>query len=139
MSLMTATSGTPIKALGRVVVLVDDVDEAAAFYDSALGFAVLHDQTTDGYRRVHIGVPGQDGVGLWLLPIVGEEDRSLLGRQAGGYPLIVLYTEDLQAVQDRLRSLHVRTWNERDDLESRSLHLADLYGNVIIVAQLRAP
>jgi hypothetical protein len=62
-----------------------------------------------------------------------------VGRQSGGYPLLVLYSEDLQAVHDRLRGLHVRTWDERDDPESSSLHMADLYGNVIVIAQLREP
>jgi catechol-2,3-dioxygenase len=139
LSLMTTTSASPITALGRAVLLVDDADAAAAFYHRALGFCVLHDQTTDGFRRLHIGVPGQDGVGLWLIPIVGEDDRALVGRQSGGYPMLVLYSEDLRAVQDRLRNLQVRTWDERDDLEGRSLHMADLYGNVIVIAQLRDP
>jgi hypothetical protein len=72
----------------------------------------------------------------WLIRVVGEDDRTLVGRQSGGYPLLVLYSEDLQAVQDRLRMLDVRTWDERDDPGSRSLHMADLYG---IFAQLRDP
>jgi hypothetical protein len=53
--------------------------------------------------------------------------------------MLVLYSEDLRAVQDRLRNLQVRTWDERDDLGGRSLHMADLYGNVIVIAQLRDP
>lgn len=136
---MTTTVASPITALGRAVLLVGDADAAVAFYHRTLGFRVLHDQTTDGYRRVHIGVPGQDGVGLWLIPVVGEDDRALIGRQSGGYPLLVLYTDDLHVVHDRLRTLHVRTWDERDDSGSSSLHMADLYGNVIVIAQLHDP
>lgn len=85
-SRMSTLSISPIKALGRAVLLVDDADAAVAFYDRALGFRVLHDQTTDGNRRVHIGVPGQDGVGIWLIPVASEDDRALVGRQSGGYP-----------------------------------------------------
>ncbi len=132
---MTAESA--ISALGRVVVLVSDVDAAIDFYQSALGFRVLHDHLADGLRSVHIGVPGQDAVGLWLMPVTSEGDRALVGKQAGGYPLLVLYTDDLPAVQGRLHRLQVRTWDERRDAESCSLHLADLHGNVIVVVQLR--
>lgn len=133
---MTATL---IKALSRAVLLVDDADEAVAFYHQALGFHVLHDQTANGYRRVHIGVPGQDGIGLWLIPVMGESDRTLVGRQSGSYPLLVLYTDDLPAVLDRLGNLSVRTWDRRNDPDSSSVHMADLYGNVIVIAQLGAP
>ncbi|WP_424535624.1 VOC family protein [Sphaerisporangium viridialbum] len=40
----------PFASLGRTVLLVDDADAALAFYREALGFAVLHDQETDGFR-----------------------------------------------------------------------------------------
>ena len=125
-----------IGALGRVVLLVSDADAAIEFYQSALGFRVLHDHVTEGFRSVHIGVPGQDAVGLWLMPVTSERDRALVGKQAGGYPLLVLYTDDLPAVQSRLHRLQVRTWNERSDGEGCSLHLADLHGNIVVVAQL---
>ncbi|MBA9002165.1 VOC family protein [Thermomonospora cellulosilytica] len=124
-------------ALARAVVLVDDPDEALAFYRDVLGFRVLHDQTAEGYRFLHVGVPGQEGVGLWLMPVTGDRERELIGRQCGAQPLLVLYTADLDAVRERLRAHDVRVWNEREDADSRSLHLADLYGNVIVVAQLR--
>lgn len=123
-------------ALGRVVVLVDDPDKALAFYRDVLGFRVLHDQTADGYRYLHMGVPGQEATGLWLMPATGDAERDLIGRQCGGQPLLVLYTSDLTRVSDHLHAHGVRVWNEREDTSSRSLHLADLYGNVIVVAQL---
>jgi catechol 2,3-dioxygenase-like lactoylglutathione lyase family enzyme len=125
-----------LSGLGRVVVLVDDPDAALAFYRDALGFRVLHDQTTDGYRYLHIGVPGQAAVGIWLMTATSDQERDMVGRQCGGQPLLVLYTCDLDAVRKHLLGQGVRVWNEREDADSRSLHLADLYGNVIIVAQL---
>ncbi|MDO0938985.1 VOC family protein [Streptomyces sp. DG2A-72] len=125
--------------LGRVVVLVDDPDAALAFYRGALGFCVLHDQVADGYRYLHIGVPGQEAVGLWLMTATSDRERELIGKQCGGQPLLVLYTADLDTVREHLLGHGVRVWNEREDADSRSLHLADLYGNVIIVAQVRDP
>ncbi|GBQ03455.1 lyase [Streptomyces spongiicola] len=135
---MTARSDTDLfSGLGRLVVLVEDPDAALAFYRDVLGFRVLHDRTADGFRYVHVGVPGQDAVGLWLMTAGSGREAELIGRQCGGQPLLVLYTTDLDAVRAHLHGHGVRVWNEREDTDSRSLHLADLYGNVIVVAQLR--
>lgn len=97
------TDDALFSAIGRMVVLVDDPDEALAFYRDVLGFAVLHDYVAGGYRFLHIGLPGQEGVGLWLMPITSERQRELVGRQTGGQPLLVLYTADLAVVAKRLR------------------------------------
>ncbi|NEE00060.1 VOC family protein [Phytoactinopolyspora halotolerans] len=119
--------------IGRVVVLVKDQEEALAFYRDVLGLTVLHDQTIGGYRYLHIGVPGQDGVGLWLMP---EHDDARIGQQSGDQPLLVLYTDDLDTVRSTLMTHDVEIWADQEDAHSRSLHFRDLYGNVIIAAQL---
>ncbi|WP_199431676.1 VOC family protein [Qaidamihabitans albus] len=126
----------PFSGIGRIVLLVENLDEALAFYRDVLGFTVLYDDTVDGYRYLHIGVPGQDGVGLWLMPAGSERERVLVGRQSGDQPLLVLYTADLDAAGARLREHGVRVWAESEEPGSRSLHCADLYGNVLVVAQL---
>ncbi|MFG2328091.1 VOC family protein [Streptomyces sp. NPDC048604] len=118
------------------MVLVEDSDAALAFYRDVLGFSVLHDETGDGFRYLHVGVPGQERVGLWLMTAAAEREREPVGRQSEGRPLLVLYTEDLDRVRERLREHGVRVWNEREGAGSRSLHFADLYGNVIVAAQL---
>ncbi|MFD9030171.1 VOC family protein [Streptomyces sp. NPDC059567] len=123
-------------ALGRMVVLVADTEAALAFYRDVLGFEVLHDQTADGYRYLHIGLPGRAPAGLWLMPATTDQQRELIGRQCGGQPLLVLYTADLQQTADHLRAHGVRVWDEREEADSRSLHFEDLYGNVIVAAQL---
>ncbi|WP_165985488.1 VOC family protein [Streptomyces sp. YIM 98790] len=123
-------------AIGRTVVLVDDPEPALAFYRDVLGFRVLHDRTAGGYRYLHIGLPGQHPVGLWLMPATGEAERALIGRQCGDQPLLVLYTDDLDAVARRLKAHEVPVWNERQDPDSRSLHFADPLGNTLIAAGL---
>lgn len=128
--------GDLFSAVGRVVVLVDDLDAALAFYRDVLDFSVLHDQSVDGFRYLHVGAPGPSSTGLWLMPATGEDERALIGRQAGGHPLLVLYTDDLDRVRRRLRAHGVRVWAEREDAASRSLHFADLMGNVVVVAHL---
>ncbi|MFC3981780.1 VOC family protein [Streptosporangium jomthongense] len=129
---MIATSPeTPLSAVGRMVLPVGDLDVALSFYRDVLGFAVLHDRTDDGYRYLHVGLPGQEPVGVWLMPAAGRE------RASGGRPSLVLYTTDLGRLSRRLGEYGVRVWNEREDAESRSLHLADPDGNTLIVAELK--
>ncbi|WP_162688811.1 MULTISPECIES: VOC family protein [unclassified Streptomyces] len=117
-------------------VLVADAADALAFYREVLGFSVLHDQTVDGYRYLHIGLSGQGQVGLWLMPATTARERELIGRQCGGQPLLVLYTADVQQTGRHLRDHGVRVWDEREGGEGGSLHFEDLYGNVIVAAEL---
>jgi catechol 2,3-dioxygenase-like lactoylglutathione lyase family enzyme len=112
--------------LGRVVVRVADQEAALRFYRDVLGFDVLHDSDVDGFRYLHVGVPGQEGTGVWLMP------------DLGGQPHLVLYTDDLDAVRTRLAAEGVEVWGERDDAAGRSLHFRDVAGNVIVAAELPA-
>lgn len=114
--------------VGRAVLPVADAERALGFYRDALGFEVLHDSDAGGFRYLHVGVPGQAGVGLWLFP--GD------GPGGEGRPALVLYTDDLDAVRARLLEHEAEVWNERADADSRSLHFRDSEGNVVIAAQL---
>lgn len=125
-----------LTALGRTVVLAADLDAALAFYRDVLGFAVLHDAAADGYRYLHVGIPGQDGAGLWIMPATSEADRALVGRQAGDHPFLVVYSDDLDAVRATLAARHIEILNERADADSRSLHFRDALGNVLVAVQL---
>jgi catechol 2,3-dioxygenase-like lactoylglutathione lyase family enzyme len=122
--------------LGRVVLLVENQQKALAFYRDVLGFETLHDEDVAGLRYLHIGLPGQPTVGLWLMPPMTDEERGLVGRQAGNQPFLVLYTDNLDDVRQRLAAQDVEVWAERADDSSRSLHFRDLAGNVIVAAEL---
>jgi catechol 2,3-dioxygenase-like lactoylglutathione lyase family enzyme len=103
-----------------MVVGVSDQDEALAFYRDVLGFVVLHDSDEEGFRYLHMGVPGQDGVGIWLMPGAAEHDR----------PLLVLFTDDLPELLGALKRHGVKTWAQT----ATSLHFRDCCGNVIVAA-----
>lgn len=120
----------------RTTVLVDDQETALEWYRTVLGFEVRHDSEVNGFRYLHIGVPGQRDVGLWLMPAAGASVQRV-GHQTGGEPLLVLATDDLDRVAGHLEAHDVETWDVRDDGDSRSLHLRDVVGNVLVVAQLR--
>jgi predicted enzyme related to lactoylglutathione lyase len=126
------------RSVARTVVLVNDLDAALAFYRDVLGFAVLHDATTGGHRYLHVGPQDAGHAGVWLMPAATEEARAAVGRQTAGAPLMVLYTDDLDAVQARLATAGVEVWARRDDAGSRSLHFRDVAGNAVIAAQVAA-
>lgn len=124
------------RGIGRLVVLTDDQQQALDFYRGVLGFVVLHDSTVGDFRYLHVGVPGQEHVGLWIMPALDPTQHMLMGNQAGGGPLLVLYTDDLAAVRERLVAHGVGIWGDRTDASSASLQFRDVMGNTLIAAQL---
>jgi catechol 2,3-dioxygenase-like lactoylglutathione lyase family enzyme len=127
-----------IYRVGRVVLLVRDYDEALEFY-AKIGFQVLFDQVADnGFRFVHIGLVDQNGVGLWLLQPADEDQRTAIGRQTGGQPMLVLYTDDVHSDYLRLSSQGVPFREEpREEADSFVAHFRDLYGNEHVLVQVK--
>lgn len=125
--------------LGRTTLLVEDYEEAIAFYCDRLGFTMLHDQEAGpGLRFVHIGLPEQENVGLWLLKADGPKARSMVGNQSGGSPFLVLYTEDLQRNYAKLTAKGVAFHEGPSDGDgSRHAQFRDLYGNTIVLVELK--
>jgi catechol 2,3-dioxygenase-like lactoylglutathione lyase family enzyme len=63
-----------LKQLTHVNVWVHDQDEALAFYTEKLGLEVRDDVTVPemgNFRWLTVGVPGQNGVALTLMPVPG--------------------------------------------------------------------
>ena len=125
--------------LGRVSVLVSDYDEAIAFYVDRLGFEVRYDgELDDGTRLVHLELPTQPGVGVWLFEAEGEEQRERVGNQTGGAPLAVFYTDDCRGVAGELRERGVEVGEVRESSEDVSVHFEDPYGNRFVLVELAA-
>src|SRR5512141_1426458 len=124
--------------IGRMILLVKDYEEALSFYVGKLGFEKIYDETvSEGLRYVHIGVPGQEDVGLWMLK-AGTGEKSLVGRQAGGEPLFVLYTDDCKTTYETLRGRGVEVLYEPEDSEGDiHVHFKDVYGNQIVMVELK--
>jgi predicted enzyme related to lactoylglutathione lyase len=90
---------------------VHDQDEALAFYTQTLGWEVRADVTMEAwnFRWLCVGPPGQDDVGLVLMPVPGlpmlDPDASvslgeLVSKGAGG--TLFLETDDCRATYDEL-------------------------------------
>jgi catechol 2,3-dioxygenase-like lactoylglutathione lyase family enzyme len=129
-----------VKSIGRLVVLVRDYDEAIRFYRDALGFEVFVDIDAFPRRFVHVRLPSQPDVGLWLMQPEGPAQRERVGTQTAGQPLAVLYTDDLAADFQRLTAREVRFVNPpREEAGACVAHFVDLYGNEFVLVQRLQP
>ena len=90
---------------------VHDQDEALAFYARTLGWEVRADVQMEewNFRWLVVGPPGQDGIGVVLMPVPGPpmldpEGSALLAdlvaKGAGG--TLFLETDDCRAAYDEL-------------------------------------
>jgi predicted enzyme related to lactoylglutathione lyase len=139
---MTAAPAAPAPpvALGRLVLLVRDYDEALAFYQAAFGAVVLFDATMpNGRRYLHVGLApvsdGSAGVGFWFLQAT-DGDEALVGAQAGGQPLAVLYTPDCVGAVARCTAAGGRLLDAPARAAGATFaHVADLYGNEFVLVQ----
>jgi predicted enzyme related to lactoylglutathione lyase len=92
---------------------VHDQDEALAFYTRTLGWEVRSDVSMAewNFRWLVVGPPGQDGVGLVLMPVpqppmldetASAQLADLVAKGAGG--TLFLETDDCRAAYDDLRA-----------------------------------
>jgi len=123
--------------LGRAVLLVKDYDEALRFYQTNFDCKILFDQDSSfGLRYLHIGFEG--GAGIWLLKAESKEQETLIGKQTGGQPTLVFYTSDINGLHDRLVANGVTiAMPPANNPEYSFFHCEDLYGNNLVVVQLK--
>jgi predicted enzyme related to lactoylglutathione lyase len=129
----------PPLTLGRVIILVEDYDAALDFYQAAFGARVLFDAPSPtGGRYLHVGFGADGGIGVWFLR-AGGDAGARVGRQTGGEPLVVFYTPDVRAAVARAEAAGADVVRPIETGGGASFaHVADLYGNVLVLAELAA-
>ena len=124
-------------ALGRLVILVTDYDTAIAFYQDKLGMEVFVDMAVGAQRYVHLRLPEQPSVGVWLQAQT-QAQRDRVGDQTGGQPVGVFYTSDTRRDHARFAAQGVRFTREPvEDAVAVYAHFIDLYGNEFVLVQLK--
>ena len=121
--------------LERVSVIVDDYDEAIAFFVGALGFELVEDEpaltSKDGRpkRWVMVRPPGGQ-TGVLLAQADGERQRAAVGDQFAGRVGLFLRVEDFDAQLERMRAAGVEFLEEpRDEAYGRVAIFRDVAGN----------
>ena len=87
--------------------IVDDYDQAIAFFTRTLGFELAEDApslTTDGRPKRWVVVrPADGGAGLVLARADGADQAAAVGRQFAGRVGLFLRVQDLDATLARIR------------------------------------
>lgn len=121
--------------IGRLIILINDFDEALNFYENNFNAKVLVDYTTaEGQRFLHIGFDTADAIGIWFL----KGDSARIGNQTAGEPTFVMYTNALDALYQKLLKNGVKIKLKPVYTDAYCFfHCYDLYGNEIIVTELK--
>jgi catechol 2,3-dioxygenase-like lactoylglutathione lyase family enzyme len=119
------------QGLAMIALVVDDYDEAIAFYTKVLGFILLEDtRMSDVKRWVRVQSPG-GGCELLLAKAANDHQRSRVGDQTGGRVFLFLHTDDLDRDYSRLLEHGVRIVREpSEETYGKVCVFADLYGNL---------
>ena len=117
--------------LGLVTVVVDDYDEAIAFYVNTLGFALLEDTRIDAVKRwVVVAPPGARETAVLLARAATPGQKARVGDQTGGRVGWFLYTQSFADDYERLREAGVAFEEApRNEPYGTVAVFRDLYGN----------
>lgn len=120
-----------------VSVIVEDYDEAIAFYTDVLGFELTEDSpslTNDGRpkRWVVVRPPGAGaGTGLLLALADGEQQAAAVGDQFAGRVGLILRVDDFDESYQRMRELDVEFVGEpREEVYGAVVVFRDVAGNL---------
>ncbi|MFT3677713.1 MAG: hypothetical protein QM781_17610 [Chitinophagaceae bacterium] len=125
-------------SLGRVIILVDNYEDAFGFYQKNFGCEKIFDATLpDGQRYLHVRFNADDKTGIWFLKADPGQQTSLVGRQTGGQPTLVVYTDNSEELYTQVQNNGVTIMEPLVTAEgSRFFHCHDLYGNRITVVEI---
>jgi catechol 2,3-dioxygenase-like lactoylglutathione lyase family enzyme len=131
-----------MQSLGLVSLVVQDYNEALAFYVGKLGFTLIEDSFVpeQNKRWVVIEPPGAGGVGAKLLLArgVGPEQTSRIGNQTGGRAFLFLYTDDFWRDFNAFKAKGIEFAREPSEAPYGTVAVfKDLYGTLWDLVQLR--
>ena len=126
-----------ITRLAHIALLVREYEEAIRFYCDHVGFKVIErTELQDGKEWIRLGLPDQCGAELLLSRAVNDEQRSAIGKQAGGRVFLYFYTADINSEFRRLSARGIEfTEAPRDENYGTVAIFKDLYGNRIDLIQ----
>jgi catechol 2,3-dioxygenase-like lactoylglutathione lyase family enzyme len=115
-------------------IVVDDYDDAIAFFVDALGFDLIEDTpslTNDGRAKRWVVVRPPDAqTGILLAQADGEQQRKVIGKQAAGRVGFFLRVGDFDAAYTRMLAAGVRIVGEpRTEPYGRVVVFEDVAGN----------
>jgi catechol 2,3-dioxygenase-like lactoylglutathione lyase family enzyme len=81
--------------IANIALVVEDYDDAIAFYTEKLNFHLMEDSDLGGGKRwVQISPPNANGTNILLAKASNEQQSQAIGNQAGGRVFLFLQTND---------------------------------------------
>ncbi len=122
---------TSRQRIGAVTLVIDDYDEALAFYVGKLGFHLIEDTPLgDGKRWVLVAPPGAKETRLLLAEAATRSQAARIGDQTGGRVFLFLETDDFARDFKRMKERGVSFLEEpRHEPYGTVAVFEDLYGN----------
>lgn len=119
------------RRLVHISLLVDDYDEAIAFYTQKLDFELLSDEKLSETKRwVLVKPKGSGDCAILLARAEGELQRTFVGNQSGGRVFLFITTDNFDRDVVNLRTRNVKIVREpSDEVYGRVMVFEDLYGN----------
>ncbi|HEU5240304.1 MAG TPA: VOC family protein [Pyrinomonadaceae bacterium] len=122
--------------LSLISLIVKDYDAALEFYTKKLGFEVAEDAAFGDRRWITLKLPNTPDSAINLELAKSKGDEALVGKQAGGFPLLGLGTDDCLGDYQRMKELGVTFHGEPTSGPwGTGVLLEDLYGNKIFMSQ----
>jgi predicted enzyme related to lactoylglutathione lyase len=120
------------QSIVQLSLLVNDYDEAIAFYTHKLKFTLVEDTVLSETKRwVVIKPGGTSGCSLLLAKAANEEQRSRIGNQTGGRVFLFLHTDDIQRDHNNLVEQNIKILRGPvTEPYGKVLVFEDLYGNL---------
>lgn len=128
-----------ISRITHITILVRDQDEALKYYTEKLGFEKRDDERIGNFRWLVVSPRAQKETGLALIRAETQEEKIMVGHQAGRFSLFVLATENFQKTYQELKAKGVLFKNEpMQNPWGMAVQFTDLYGNQFDLHQVRA-
>lgn len=118
--------------IAQFALVVDDYDDAIAFYTQKLHFDLIEDtQLSEVKRWVVIKPKGEGTCRILLAKAANEEQRTRIGNQAGGRVFLFLFTDDFQRDYQNLLDHEIEIVRPPSKHDYGTVCVfADLYGNL---------
>lgn len=121
------------QTISLTALVVEDYDEAIAFYVGKLGFRLVEDtyQPEQDKRWVVVAPPGAREAQLLLARAVNDEQASRIGNQTGGRVFLFLFTDDFWRDYNSYRERGVEFVRDPKTEDYGTVAVfQDLYGNL---------
>lgn len=118
--------------IAQLALVVNDYDEAIAFYSDKLHFRLVEDTVMSETKRwVVMAPPGKSNTYLLLAKAANDEQRTRVGNQTGGRVFLFLYTDNCKRDYERMKAAGVTIVRELSVEPYGTVAVfADLYGNL---------